>query len=106
MEERDLEVRNPFMVTLPPYRQRGKGTTIDVVIAGDSRTCKVDTLDIAAAEHRALRVRTNLTWRKSTEDRLRYDKADWGQIKAALMLMDPTATHPAQVQKTLTEILL
>jgi len=80
MEERGFEVRNPFMVRLPLYQQRGKGTTIDVVITGDNKPCKVGTLDIAAAEHRALRIKTNLTWRKSTEDRLRYDTADWGQI--------------------------
>jgi len=53
--------------------------------------------DVAAAEHRALKIKTNLTWRKSTEDRLRYDKADWGQIKAALTLLDPDDNRPAQV---------
>ena len=78
MKERGLEVRNPFMITLPPYRQRGRGTTIDVVITGDNRQCKVNISDIAATEHSALRLKTNVTWRRSTEDRLRYDKADWG----------------------------
>jgi len=106
IEERDLEVRNPFMITLPPYRQKGKGTTIDVVITGDNRPCKIATMDIAAAEHRALRIKTNLTWRKSTEDRLRYDKADWGQIKAALTLLNLEDTHPTRVQESLTRIVL
>ena len=106
IEERGLEVRNPFMITLPPYRQRGKGTTIDVVISGDNRPCKIDAMDIASAEHRALKIRTNLTWRKSTEDRLRYDKADWGQIRAALTLLDHNSDQPALVQKSLTRILL
>jgi len=106
MGERDLEVRNPFMVTLPPYRQKGEGTTIDIVITGDNRPCKIVTIDITAAEHKALRIKTNLTWRKSTEDRLRYDKAGWGQIKTALTLLDPNNTHPAQVQESLTRIIL
>jgi len=106
IEERGLEVRNPFIATLPPYRQRGNGTTIDLVITGDNRPCKIVTMDIASADHRALRIKTSLTWRKSTEDRLRYDKADWGQIKAALTLLNPVDTHPAQVQESLTRILL
>jgi len=58
MEERGLKVRNPFMVTLSPYRQRGKGTTINLVITGENRPCKISTLDIAAAEHKALRIKT------------------------------------------------
>jgi len=106
MEESNLKVCNPFMITLPPDGQRGKGTTIDMVITGNNRPCKLDTLNIAAAEHKALMIKTNLTWRKSTEDRLRYDKADWGQIKAAITMLDPDNTYPAQVQKSLTDILL
>jgi len=106
MEERNMKVCNPFMITLPPYHKRGEGTTIDVVIAGNSRPCRVNTLDIATAEHRALKINTNLTWRKSTKDRLRYDKGDWGQIKAAITMLNPNITCPDLVQKSLTGILL
>jgi len=106
MEERNLEVYNPFMITLPPYCQRGTGTTIDVVICTVNNPCKISAINIATADHKALKIKTNLVWRKSTEAKLRYDKADWSQIKTAIMLMDPTVTCPTQVQQSLTGILL
>jgi len=106
MEERDMRVCNPFMITLQPYRKREEGTTIDLVVVRNSQPYKVNALDIATTEHRALKVKTNLTWRKSTEDRLRYDKADWGQIKAVITMLNPNIRCPTQVQKSLTAMLL
>jgi len=61
IEEIGMQVCNPFMVMLPPYHQRREGTTIDVVVTRVGRPCKVNTMDIATADHKALRIKTDQT---------------------------------------------
>jgi len=95
-----------YDITHAPINQNHSSLTIDLVIANPKCRVKVRHRIIASTEHRALEVKTNLTWRETTEKLLRLDKADWGGIEAELMLIDEKDTHPTRLQENLTRIIL
>jgi len=90
---------------MPTNRNAQGGTTIDLAISDPSTPCKANTIDISSAQHKALKIKIGIVWRKSQELALRYDKADWEKIKTELLFLDERITDPDKVQKELTRII-
>jgi len=97
--------QDQYAITMPTNRNAQEGTTINLAISDANTPCKTNTIDIASAQHKALRVKLGIAWRKSEEQRLRYDKADWENIKTQLRFLDERVTDPENVQKELTRII-
>jgi len=105
MKSRNMEIRNRHVITMPTNRNSQGGTTIDLAISDPNTPCKTNAIDIASAQHKALRIKISIAWRKSQELALRYDKADWEKIKTELLFLDERTTDAEKVQRELTRII-
>jgi len=105
IQSRNMEIRNRHVISMPTNRNAPGGTTIDLAISDTNTPCKANTIDISSAQHKALKIKIGIVWRKSQEQALRYDKADWEKIKAELLFLDERITDPDKVQKELTRII-
>jgi len=105
LQARNMEIRNRHIITMPTSRNAQGGTTIDLAISDPNTPCKANTIDISSAQHKALKIKIGIVWRKSQELALRYDKADWEKIKTELLFLDERVTDPDKVQKELTRII-
>jgi len=105
LQARNMEIRNRHTITMPTSRKAQGGTTIDLAISDPNTPCKANTIDISSAQHKALKIKVGIVWRKSQELALRYDKADWEKIKTKLLFLDKRITDPDKVQKELTRII-
>ena len=106
INERNLTINNPHTVTHPPTGSHPIGTTLDLVISNQELNLEVQHLTIPSGDHLALAVKTPIKWTSSSEQPLRYDKANWGMIRAELLLMDASDHDPTRVQRKLTDIVL
>jgi len=105
IQSRSMEIRNRHVITMPTNRNAQGGTTIDLAMSDTNTPCKANTIDIASAQHKALKVKKGIAWRKSQEQALRYDKADWEKIKTELLFLDDRISDPEKVQIELTRII-
>jgi len=106
MESRNLQVRNPFMLTHKATRTAHSSTTIDLVISEPDEILLIRALHITTADHRAICINTKIRWRPTRDGALRYDKADWNQIRAEITLMKEEDSDPRSVQSQLTAIIV
>jgi len=106
MEDRNLQVRNPFMLTHEATRTTHSSTTIDLVISELDKAISVRAMHITTVDHRALCIATRIRWRLTRDGALRYDKADWNQIRTEITLMKEEDSHPRSVQSQLTAIIV
>jgi len=80
-------------------------STIELVIADASCGVRIKHRTIASTEHRALDIKTRLVSRSTSENPLRYDKADWGKIETEIHLLRADE-NPSSLQEKLTNIIL
>ena len=105
-ERPKLEVINRYEITRVTTNPNHSSSTIDLVMANPESRVQVRHRVIAATEHRALEIKTNLKWTQTTEKPLRYDKADWKKIETELALLNENDDDPTCLQKYLTDIIL
>jgi len=101
----NLGVVNAHGVSYIPPNPNHTSSTIDLVIADASCSVRVKHRTIASTEHRALESKTGLVWRSTSENPLRYDKADWGKIETEIHLLREDE-NPSSLQEKLTNIIL
>ena len=89
---------------MPTNRNVQGGTTIDLAISEINTSCKANTIGIASAQHKTLKIKIGIAWRKSHEPPLRYDKADWEKIKTEFLFMDERVTDSEKGQREITRI--
>jgi len=101
----NLGVVNAYGVSYIPPNPNSTSSTIDLVIAEASCGVRVKHRTIASSEHKALEIKTGLVWRSTSENPLRYDKADWGKIETEIHLLKEDE-DPSSLQEKLTSIIL
>lgn len=106
VQKRNLRVTNPHVITHPPSASHLTSTTLDLVITDQTSQVSVQHRPIPSGDHLALAVKTRIEWRCSSEQPLRYDKANWAIIKAELLRLDGKVNNPGKVQASLTATVL
>ena len=101
----NLGVVNAHGVSYIPPNPNHTCSTIDPVIADASCGVRVKYRTIASTKHRVLEIKTELVWRSTAENPLRYDKADWGKIETEIHLLREDK-NPSSLQEKLTNIIL
>jgi len=106
MEDRNLQFRNPFMLTHETSRATHSSTTIDLVVTEPDKAISVRAMHITTADHRALCIATRIRWRPTRDGALRYNKVDWNQIRTEITLMKEEDSDPRSVQLQLTAMVV
>jgi len=101
----NLGVVNAHGVSYIPPNPNNTSSTIDLVIAEASCGVRVKYRTIASSEHKVLEIKTRLVSRSTSENPLRYDKADWGKIETEIHLLKEDE-NPSSLQEKLTSIIL
>ena len=106
LTQRNMEVRNPHVITHPHSGSHPTGSSLDLATSSYKINLGVTLLNIPSGDHLALSITSGIQWRECTDRPLRYDKANWDMIRAELLWLDNKQDDSTTVQRSLTEIVL